>query len=160
MAFFNFNANEIEPNKPLDPIPAGVYNAVITASEIAATKNGAGNRLLITWDVLDGPMKGRKVFDAINVQHQNSQAEEIGQRQLSTLCHAVGVLNVQDTTQLHNRPCAIRVIIRKDDTGQYADRNEVRDYRATQNTVVPPMAPAATARQAAPQRPAAPWGAK
>ena len=36
----NFNANNVEPAADFDPIPAGKYVAVITDSEMKATKNG------------------------------------------------------------------------------------------------------------------------
>ena len=32
MAILNFNANEVEPSRELDPIPAGKYVAVIVDS--------------------------------------------------------------------------------------------------------------------------------
>ena len=40
MAILNFNANEVEPSKTFDPIPAGKYIAVITDSEMKETRAG------------------------------------------------------------------------------------------------------------------------
>ncbi len=158
MAFLQFDANQVAPQQPIEAIPAGSYLAAISESEVVATKAGTGQMLRLTWDVMDGPMKGRKVFDRINIANQNPKAEEIGQRQLSTLCHAIGVLQVKDTTQLHGRPCLIRVSIRKDESGQYADQNEIKDYRVADGVkqATPAAAPAAAP---AANKPVPPWAA-
>ena len=42
MAIINFNANEVEPSKAFDPIPAGKYIAVISESVMTAIYFPAG----------------------------------------------------------------------------------------------------------------------
>ncbi len=130
MAQLNFNAANVKPQESPAPIPAGVYLAQAVESDVRALKSGNGTALAVTFQVLQGPYAGRKVFANINVQHTSPEAERIGQSQLSALCHAVGVINLQDSVQLHMRPVMIRVKIRKDDTGQYGDRNEVNGFEA------------------------------
>lgn len=126
MAFLQpFNAAAVEPQKILQPIPAGVYNARIIESEVKPLASGNGEGIRFTWEVLDGPCANRKVWQRINYRHQNPQAEQIGQAQLSAICHAVGVIQLQDTNQLHGKPCRIKVKIRKDDSGKYEDQNDV-----------------------------------
>lgn len=129
MAAISFNAATVAPSSSFDPIPAGWYNVQATDSSISPTKNQTGMILKITWDVLDGPFKGRKVFDRINVQNANPTAEKIGQEQLSAICHATGVIQLQDTLQLHSKPISIKVSVRKSD-GQFDDSNEVKGYKA------------------------------
>ena len=85
----------------------------------------------------------------INIQNHNPVAEQIGQKQLSGLCHAVGVLQLQDSTQLHNKPLRIRVKVTKDD--QYGDKNEVNGYEALPQGGGAPVVPT---RAAVPQTPA------
>jgi hypothetical protein len=161
MSFLSFNAEQVAPQAPMEPLPAGIYPAAIEDSEVVPTKSGTGQMLKLNWKVLDGEFKGRVVFDRINVQNQNPKAEEIGQRQLSTLCHAVGVLQLKDSAQLHGIPCMIKVSVRRDETGQYADQNEVKDYRAVEGAVAPASHPTAstpaTQPTAANKKPAAPW---
>lgn len=152
MAQISFNASAVQPKKSFEPIPAGSYIASISESAIKPTSKGTGQIMNLTFDILDGQYKGRKVFDRINIQNQNPTAEKIGQEQLSALCHAVGVLQLQDTNQLHGRPVTIKVKIRKDDTGQYEDSNEVTGYLAANGAVPAASAPAAPAAA-----PAAPW---
>ncbi len=130
MSFLNFNAATVAPQETFEPVPAGTYLASIEESEIKETKSRSGQILNLTWRVLDGQFKGRKVFDRVNIVNQNPKATEIGQRQLSAICHAANVLQLNDTQQLHGIPMTIKVIIRKDETGQYADQNEVKGYTA------------------------------
>ena len=137
MSFLSFNAEAVKPRDSFEPIPAGMYQAMIEDSEVVPTKSGSGQMLKLTWKVIDGEFKGRLVFDRINIQNQNPRAEEIGQRQLSTLCHAAGVLQLKTSEQLHAIPCAIKVVIRKDETGQYSDQNEVKDYRSLEGSSTP-----------------------
>jgi hypothetical protein len=154
MALLNFNAAEVSPESELTPIPAGLYNAQVIDSDLKTTKNGSGHYLQLTWKVLDGQYAGRLVFDRLNIHNPNETAQKIGQQQLSALCHAAGVLQVADSSQLHNKPCKIKVTIRKDD--QYGDSNEIKGYEAIAGSK-----PAATAFMASPAaKPAAgapPW---
>jgi hypothetical protein len=158
MAQFAFNAANVAPQESIAPIPAGVYLAHIVESDVAPLKSGQGRALKLTFQILSGPYANRKVWSSLNVEHRGSaEAERIAQSQLSALCHAVGVINLQDTAQLHMKPVQIRVKVRKDDTGQYGDRNEVTGYEAAAGAAVPAAAHVPAA--AAPQAPAAapPW---
>jgi Protein of unknown function (DUF669). len=169
MASLNFNASTVPPQENFAPIPAGNYIAVIVDSEIKPTKNNSGTVAAFTWKVLDGQFAGRKLFGRINIRNANSEAERIGQSQLSALCHAAGVLQLQDTQQLHGRPVQIRVKVRKDETGRYEDQNEVTGYAAApggtaqmpmstpaQSSGAPAQAAAPSAEQA-PARATPPW---
>jgi hypothetical protein len=162
MAFLQFDASKVAPQERPAPIPAGVYNARIIESEVKALGSGNGEGIRLTWEVLDGPCANRKVFQRINYRHTNPEAERIGQSQLSAICHAAGVMQLQDTQQLHGKPCRIRVKIRKDTTGQYDDQNEVSGVEAAgtpQPGMPPTMAPpgAAPAQAAPAQSAIPPW---
>ena len=68
------------------------YEAVVTDSEMKATKNGLGMGINLTFEILsDGPAKGRKVFVWINYEHPKAEAQRIGREELASLCKAVGV---------------------------------------------------------------------
>jgi len=143
MAQLNFNAANVEPDAGFSLIPAGVYTAQATDSKVYPTKSGTGTILELTFKILEGQHAGRLVWARINIQNHNPVAEQIGQKQLSGLCHAVGVLQLQDSTQLHNKPLRIRVKVTKDD--QYGDKNEVNGYEALpQGMAAPIAAPRAT----------------
>mgnify|MGYP001444940316 CR=1 FL=1 len=59
-----FDATNIEPAKPFEVLPPGKYSTQIVKSETRVTKDGTGQYLWVESDVLDGPHKGRKLFDA------------------------------------------------------------------------------------------------
>ena len=117
MAQLNFNAAEIDTTSR-DAIPSGTYEAVVTDSEMKATKNGLGMGINLTFEILsDGPAKGRKVFVWINYEHPKAEAQRIGREELASLCKAVGVAELNDTNQLHNLPLMVTV-------GAWSDSSE------------------------------------
>lgn len=129
MAILNFNAATVTPDTGTpELIPAGWYNVVADESELKPTREGTGSYLQMRFSVVDGQYQGRKIFTNFNIQNTNSQTVEIAYKQLSALAHAVGVLNVQDSSQLHNIPLRIKVKVKAGD-GTYDARNEVGAYR-------------------------------
>lgn len=158
MTQFQFNAANITPQEVFTPLPAGVYLAQVVESDVRPLKSGQGRALALTFQVINGPYANRRVFANLNVEHRGSaEAERIAQSQLSALCHAVGVINLQDTTQLHMRPVTIRVRVRRDESGQYPDKAEVTGFEAASSGPAPvAVQPRPPAAQAAPwqRRPA------
>lgn len=154
---FQFNAAEVKPQDDYSPIPAGDYIAQVTESEIKPTKNQTGQILTLRWQVLDGPCKGRLVFDRINIINQNPKAQEIGQQQLSSICRATGVAALTDSVQLHMKPIMISVKIRKDE--QYGDSNECKAYKPLSGSgaITPAATPFAAAAPAPAAAPTPPW---
>lgn len=158
MAIISFNAAEVQPNQH-DLIPAGVYEAVITDSKTQAIKSGAGVGINITFEIISGEHKSRKVWQWINYQHTNQEAQRIGRGELSAICHAVGVLQLQDTAQLHNLPLLITVALDRKDPS----RNVITRFAPRTATVASPVTPQQTPVSAVPVTPvtqtsgAAPW---
>lgn len=149
MAQLNFDARQVDPQQSFEPIPAGWYNMMIVESEMKPTSNGQGAYLQLTLKVVDGQYAGRQVFDRLNLQNPNPVAVEIAYRRLSAYCHATGVIQVQDSQQLHGIPFKARVSVRTDSTGQYEPSNEVKAVKHinedTGTTAAPPQQ--ATAQQ-------------
>lgn len=135
MAQLNFDANNVSPDESFEAIPAAWYNFMITESENKATKNGDGSYLQLTLKVMDGQYAGRLVFDRLNLQNPNPVATEIGYKRLSAYCHATGILQVQDSSQLHGIPFKGRVVIKTDSTGAYDPSNEIKAVKNINETV-------------------------
>lgn len=129
MVQLNFDATKVAPDTGFDVVPAGWYNAMVDESELRPTKDGTGAYLNLRFEVVDGQYKGRKIFSRFNIKNANPQAQEIAHKQLSAVCHAVGVLDLQNSEMLHNRPMKIKVRIKKDKEGQYDDQNEITSYK-------------------------------
>ena len=122
-----FDANRVEPSKEFDPIPAGKYLAMITASEMKPNKAGTGQFLELTFQILEGEHKNRQLWTRLNLSNPNETAMRIAQAELSALCRAVGVMTPRDSVELHNLPLIIKVKCKKrKDTDEIS--NEIRGY--------------------------------
>jgi len=122
-----FDAREVEPQVGFEPIPAGRYLAVITQSELKETKAGDGQYLELTFQVIDGPYKGRNLWARLNLDNPNETAVKIARAELSAVCRAVGVMTPKDSHELHDLPLQVSVKLKKrSDTGELA--NEIAAY--------------------------------
>lgn len=130
MAQYNFDTNTVEKrDNNYELLPAGWYTAQVTESDIVNLNSGNGQALKLTLEVLSDGYRNRKLWARLNVRHNNPTAEKIAQQQLRELCDSIGVVRMQDTVELHNKPVQVKVKIRKDDTGQYEDQNEVTGFK-------------------------------
>jgi hypothetical protein len=117
-----FNANEVEP-ADFDALPAGKYLAMITDSEMKQTSAGTGRYLQLTFQVLEGACRNRRVWARLNLENQNAQAVQIARGELSAICRAVGVMTPKDSCELHNLPLIISVkCSKRKDTGEMENR--------------------------------------
>lgn len=143
-----FNAAEVQPSS-FEAIPTGTYEAVISNSESRPMKSGNGMGFNLEFEIISGECKGRKVFAWITFEHRTSpDAQRIGREQLSAICRAVGVTQLNDTAQLHNLPLLIVVALDKNDP----TRNNIKGFKAVKS-----VGAGAAAPQAAPQNQGAPW---
>lgn len=162
-----FDANSVPPDSgpSNDPVPAGLYEAEITGSEIKDAKTGNGCYLALEFTIVGPTHARRKVWQNITLANTNAQAEQIGRGQLSALCHAVNLPKLDDSDQLFQKLLRIRVGI-EPAKGQYAAKNNVTGFEPHGNGAMPsPSASRPAANTAAPAaRPAAagakPWERK
>jgi len=111
MAQLTFDASGVEPDAPRSLLPPDRYPVQIVQSEMRPTKAGHGQMLWLEMDIIDGPQRGRKIWDQLNLVNRSDVAQEIAHRRLSAICHAVGQVQVADSEQLHFKPmlCTVRV---------------------------------------------------
>ena len=141
MAQFNFDASQVAPQQSVGPLPAGTYLAHITESDVQPLKSGNGEGLKLTFEIIDGQFKGRKVWENLNIRHTSEDTQRIAQSQLSALCHAVNVIKLMDTAALHFKPVRINVTVREA-VGQYKASNNIKGYEAAGGGISAPVAPA------------------
>lgn len=123
--------NDYQNAKLMDdfsPIPVGDYKAVITESEVKATKSGDGQYLNLKVEVIEGEYAGRILFVILNLWNPNPKAVEIANRELATIVAAVGKPGAQDSTELHNIPMTVTVGI-QEGQGQYGPSNRIKNYK-------------------------------
>jgi hypothetical protein len=144
-----FDASQVPEQQDFSALPEGQYVVIATASETKATKNGTGEYLQFTLEVLDGPFKGRKLWDRLNLWNPNQTAVDIANRQLAAMCRAVGVIKPADSAELHNKPLLATVAVEIDDRKR--EGNVIKKYEALSGGTV-------SAPVASPSAVAAPWG--
>ena len=152
-----FDATTVEPNKPMEALPPGRYVVQIVGSEMRPTKDGMGRLLWLELDVLEGEHAGRKLFDRLNLINANPTTVEIAQRTLSAICHATGLMQVDDSEQLHLIPLIADVKVQPPKNG-YDASNTLR-YLSLDSGQQQPAAIAPKTRHVAGHAAAAPASA-
>ena len=161
MAQLNFRASAIqveERTSNFEPLPAGEYEMMIVKSENRATKAGTGHYLELEMHVIGGQHSGRRHWERLNLDNPNAQTVKIAQEQLARLCMALGIDEVNDSEDLHDRAFVTEIGIDKKDP----TRNVIWGYKALAaepaKPAAKPAAPARPAAAAAPAKFARPWG--
>ena len=138
MAALNFNRSGYtgDTADSFSVIDPGIYLGTITKSEMKETKDKKGSYLSLTLKLNGNPKHdGRVLFCNLNLNNANPATVEIAEKNLSQICDALGVTNVTDSAQLHDRQLAFRVTIKKG-TPQYPeDKNEVRSFMPAASAV-------------------------
>lgn len=157
----NFDATTVQPQDSFEPIPAGWYECMIVESEMKTNKAGTGQYLQLRLDVTEGDYANRVLFERLNLDNPNQTAVEIAQRTLSAICHATGVLQPSDSSDLHNIPLRVKVSVRPAGNG-YDASNDIKGYESLGGVkqAAPVKQPAKTTAQPAAKSGAAkpkPW---
>lgn len=139
----SFNSNEHDDMGTFSVIDDGEYVMQITESDLVPTKAAAeekggnvdldpeaysGLRLNMTAVVMSGQDEGHKVFIGLNVKNPSAKAVEISQKELATICRAVGKVAIQDSSELHGIPF-VGVVGTQPANGQYAAKNIMVGYK-------------------------------
>ncbi len=122
-----FDPSQVNDDRQV--LPEGEYILHVIESDVVPTKNGEGTLAKLTYEVVDGPLAKRRIWDQMTIQHSNAQAQEIGQRSLKRLCEAVGLGPITETDSLHFRPFRGSVRIEKGQGG-YDDKNVVKGFKS------------------------------
>lgn len=134
-----FNVADV-PESEFELIPPGVYKAMITESEMKATKDGQGAFLELKIQLEDG----RSLKERLNIQNKNETAVTIAYQTLAKICKACNKTSIADTNELHNIRFMIEVAVEKgkpykDKEGvekQGYDQNTIKKYMSVNDSVV------------------------
>lgn len=141
MDLSKFYASEEPESLERTPVPAGHYLAVISDTESKLTRKAqeSGNKndgfyLSITFDIIEGPCQGRKVFHNVNLLNQSEKAVQIGRHELAAIYRALGLENVKTDEELRDKPLMIETFIEVSDG--FPDTARVKKFSAAQGTPV------------------------
>lgn len=152
-----FNADEYQEQPEFDnsPLPEGEYYVEIEKAEVKETVNKKGTGCNMAFSVLghvaDKSEKGRKLFAWFTLQHENDQAQQIGQREFHAMRIAINKPTAMDTDELIGSNLIVKVGFDKKDK----ERNQIKKYIALEGY----DASKAEAPKAAPTPQAAPAAA-
>ena len=104
---YTFDATQHDPVQLGGIHPIGKFAATISHTEIKGTKDNSGGMFIVTFSTEFGTIPFR-----YNLWNTSQKAADIAHKQLSALCHAVGIYQVQmqnEGTALRNARLMIEV---------------------------------------------------
>ena len=144
---------EDAPVDEFEVLPAGTYEAIIAETNMTPYKSGEGEYLQCIYEIIGENGKGRKIFDVMNLWHKNPVASKISWTSMGKILDALGMLSVDDSNELCNKPMTIDLEI--DGTN-----NRIKKWHsagvATPSAVVA-AAPEAVSAPSQPSSNKAPW---
>lgn len=133
MAELNHIVDPNDVKKGIEAVPAGEYLAIIEDSDYVENNKGTGMMLKLTYQIIDGPFKGQKIFENLNLRHTSQQTEAIAKQTLNSIGVAVGVSEIKDSAQLHNIP--LKIDVRVKESEEYGKQNSIKKYMPANGTV-------------------------
>lgn len=126
-----FNPYDHNPEAPVGGnLPVGKHPVVITAAEVAATKDNTGGMVVFTVQIIDGPAKGSDGVYRLNLYNSSEKAKKIAHSQLSAICYVTGQFqlgqNGDDLSVLFNKPFMVDVGLQAGND-QYTEVKAVMD---------------------------------
>lgn len=123
------NTDQQEQDRPA--VPAGDYKVIIENSDYTQTSKG-GWGIPLSYQIIEGPFKGYKLFEYINKIKADGSEHPIGNRVINTISVLTGIQgHLQDTSQWHNIPFTVKVnYISEEQDPQYGPKNEIKKHFA------------------------------
>ena len=116
------------------PLPIGDYVVCVVKTEFKATKAKTGHYLSVHMKVQDGARKGSMLFLNLNLDNPNPIAVEIANKELNSICQAIGKQGVEDSEELHGIPLCVTVGIQPA-KGDYPPSNNITGYKPADKAV-------------------------
>lgn len=127
------DVNDYEERTEWTPMPEGEYDAIIIDSEFKANSKGTGQYLLVTIEVTKGDYAGRQLKEYLNLVNPSQTAVKIAEDKMKEIGRAVGLENVSNSTQVHNRPFVIKVKV--EEAKPYTDKDGNERTGSPQNKI-------------------------
>ena len=121
-----FDATKVE-DSDFEVLTPGEYPVIIDSASIEKTKTNKGTKLAISQTIIDGPGKGRKLFNNLCIQHENPKTESIARSKLAKLCKICGIETIQSEQELVGKVAVAEVIVE----GEY---NKIKGYSSYDST--------------------------
>lgn len=130
MAIIDVNLEAIHPELG-QPLPVGEYLCRVADSLLIRSKSGRP-LLKFIYDVVSGPEKGRRLLDAMLLDHEAGLSRL---KILATRCGHPNPNHLHDSDELHGLRFMAKVSLETDETGQHPPRNMVKAYRVAPDRI-------------------------
>lgn len=122
-----FDANDVEGNfgEDFEPLPEGIYSALITSAREKVNGKNTGMVLVLEFTVLDEEYRNRKLWTNLNLDNPSPTAVAIARKEAKAITLAVGVPQPKSNDDLCNIPMKIRLAI-EEEKGK--KRNRIKAY--------------------------------
>lgn len=149
MAEIGFDTSTIPESERSYDALTGWHAAHAIESDYVVKERGVREYAKFTFEVIEGPRKGAKVWiNCMNMVNPSAIAQEIGRREFKDLCTAAGTGPVSNTSALEFIPVMIKCKADKED----AEKTVISGFKKYQASTAPAAAPAQASA------PASPWG--
>lgn len=114
MVAYSFNAAGIPANYGTGGgLPVGKHPVVICASALKPTSDNTGGFMELTLEAIDGPAKGAKAIDRLNLNNTSQTAVRIANEQLAAYLAVMGLQGFNDTSEMHGKPFVVEMAAQK-----------------------------------------------
>ena len=108
---------DVDPQS-FEIIPECEAVAQVIETDLVTTTAGDGKMIALTFEILEGPYKGRQVYSNLNVRNPSEKAQQIGNAQFAALRIALWGKSgkdkiVNDTLELQRIPLRIKIACEK-----------------------------------------------
>ena len=132
-----FRAQDHDSMDDFSPLPVdkatgkSTYNMQIVKSELKNTKNhtpeNPGQRLVLTFKVIDGDYAGKIAWNGLNIVNPNPTAVEISMKELTSICEACGKASIENSEELHMIPMKVTLGMKAADAN-WPEQNIFKKY--------------------------------
>lgn len=123
----SFNSSKHDDMSDFSAFEVKNAPAQIVKSSYEQTKNKDGHFLKLEFKILAGKYKGNHVWTQLNLDNKSQKAVEIANKELATICRAVGKVTINDSQELHGIPLLIDTAI--ESSPNYADKTKITMYK-------------------------------
>lgn len=120
------NVKEEQAKNTYALIPDGTVATAIAVSEENKTSTAGVSRLVLKFEIVEGPYKKRNVWHDLHL-NSSDKGKAMAMRQIAEMGAAVGVDMVTDTNQIMRKPMLITIIVEKG-TGTFEDKNKIKKF--------------------------------
>lgn len=100
---------DAKPGASYTPLPLADYEMEIVESSYDANKDGDGMVLALKAQITGGEFEGRPYMIWMDLENDDEDKQNRGQRDFAGLRRATGVLNPSDTVELHFKPFKVTI---------------------------------------------------